>query len=279
MELSALKTAILANKIPNMLVFEVEEPTLARQYIDKISSTTNKPPKFYDKAEEAIYDFTTNLRDDYVFVIQDSRTAKIEDLWDACITPDRHIIIYLSEIDRKSKFYRDNQDYVVPFKKVDTYSLLAYLQKLCKINSVEISQDKLLRVIEFCNGDLGCILNEMDKIFVMQQDNSNLLVEYMEKEGFSDYRKVNVYTMVDKIMKKNTSALYDIQKLSESPVGILVLIYTNARRNLFYAKDEYYSKVMLLCIDMYNKIISGKMGAEYALKYVLYQLILGGSTE
>ena len=63
------KTLILKNTIPNVLIFIGEEQALTRQYFEKLTTTLNKYHKFYDTADAVLYDVTTNLRDDYLFII------------------------------------------------------------------------------------------------------------------------------------------------------------------------------------------------------------------
>ena len=274
MEIKELKNLILSNKVPELIIFDVIEPTLARQYIDKISDTTNKHPKFYDSAEEVIVEISTNLREDFLFIIyNDEKIFKNEDYLQQLKRENRNVILYFSSIDRKTSFYKNHIRDIVSFEKLDRLSILVYLQKRCKENKVEIDQDKLLSLIDYCDCDLGCVINEIDKIFTLHIENSNLLVDYMMNNGFSDYRKTNIYNFVNKIMKKDISVLEDYQKIDSSVVSLMYLIYTTARNYLIRGGVySYYGDIISKSINIYNSIIDGSMSSDYALKHFLCEV-------
>ena len=54
----------------------------------------------------------------------------------------------------------------------------------------------------------------------------------MLNHGFPDYRKVNVYTFIDKVLCRNKEALKDLYKIEDKSVGLIVLLYNNARKKL-----------------------------------------------
>ena len=270
MDIKLLKNDILTNNIPNFLIFLEEEPALSKQYIQHISSTLNKPYKYYDTADEVIYDTSTNLREDFVYIIyNDNKVLKNENYVKELSSIDRNIIVVFSDIDKKSDFYKNNKKYIVAFEKLDLYSILAYAQKLCKVNKVNIEQEKLIRLIENCDCCLGCVMNELDKIFILGQENSNILVDYMNKNGFPDYRKTNVYSFVNKVLSRDKTMFVDLMKIDESPVGIIYLIYNNARKRLIDTRNPLYGFIMQKCFEVYNGIIDGSMSDEYALKYMV----------
>lgn len=274
MDIKVLKSSISTGNIPNFLIFVEEEPSLSKQYIQFISDTAGKAYKYYDSADSVIYEIQTNLKDDYVYVIyNDDKVLKNLAYIDSLIKLNRSIIVCLPSLDRNSNLYKTYENYVVWFEKLDKYTLLAYANKLCKNHKITIDQNKLQTLIEYCDCNLGEIINELDKIFVLEQSNSNLLVDYMMENGFSDFRQTNVFKYVNKILNKDVSALNDLIKLDENVVSVIFIVYNQSRARLINTKQSYYGKVMRICFDVYSQIIDGSINSDYALKYLTYKIL------
>ena len=275
MEIKLLKSSILSNNIPNFLIFITEEQALSKQYIESMTNTLNKAFKYYRSAKEAIYDIETNLREDYLYIISnDESLLHDEYLISTLINSRRNVIVCFDELDKSSNFYKSNKDYIVDFKKLDKYTLLAYAQKLCKVHKCRINQEKLIMLIDYCNCDLGILLNELDKIFLLDQENSNILVDYLLENGFIDYRGASIFKFIDMVLNKDTNAFNYLARLDDSPVNIVFNMYNMAKRRLLATKNTFYGKVMQLCYKIYNGIIDGTLGADYAIKYLLMRLYL-----
>lgn len=274
MDVKVLKSNLNAGNVPNFLIFVEEEPALSKQYIKFVSDTANKAYKYYDSAEQVIYDIATNLKDDYVYIIyNDEKILKNLSFIDTLISFNRNIIVCLPSLDKSTNLYKIHKNYVVWFEKLDKYTLLAYAQKLCNKNKVAIDQDKLLTMIEWCNCNLGEMLNELDKVFTLGQANSNTLVDYMMNNGFSDYREVNTYNYINKILNRDMSALRDAVNIDDSPVGLAFGIYNQARNRLLSTKNCYYGKVMKKCFEVYNGVVDGTLNGKSALKYLTYSIL------
>ena len=273
MDIKLLKSSILSNSVPDFLVFITEEPALSRQYIESIASTLNKAFKYYNSAREVIYDMTTNLREDYLYVVSnDKDLLSNQDLVDALVDLRRNVIICFDSLDKSSNFYKVNKNFVVEFKKLDEHTLLAYAQKLCKTHKCNINQDKLITLIEYCRCDLGVLLNELDKIFLLEQENSNVLVDYLLNNGFVDYRDSNIFEFINMVLNKDPAAFDYLLRLNDSPVSIVFNMYNMAKKRLLSSKNTFYGTVMQLCHSVYSGIIDGTLGADYAIKYLLMRL-------
>lgn len=273
MDIKVLKASITANTLPKFFIFVEKEPALCKQYITAMSNTLGKAYSYYNTADEVLYDITTNLRNDYLYVIyDDKKILENLDYIEHLIKTGRHIIVSFSELDKGSALYKKYKEYVTIFNKLDEWTLLAYLQKQCKENKVSIEQDKLRVLINRCDCNLGMILNEMDKIFTLAQSNSNLLMEYMLNNGFSDFRKINIFVFIDKLLAKDKTAFEDLIKITDSPVTIIYNLYKTAKKRLFNTRKPFYGYIMSLCYEIYNGIIDGTMSDKYALKYLMLQL-------
>lgn len=275
MDIKLLKTDILSNNIPNFLIFEVYEYALAEQYIDYISSTINKPIKLYYSSKEAIYDIETNLKEDNLYIIYNDKNVTIDDtLVDKLINSKRNIIVYYTELDKRSSFYKNNKNYIVEFKKLDKNTLLAYAIKLCKDKKCSIDQGKLITLIEYCNNDLGILINELDKIFTLEQENSNVLTKYLLEEGFIDYRETNIFDFINLILNKDKKAFEYYLRINESPVNILINLFNISKKRFISSRNLFYKDVMKLSYNLYCRILSGTIDSSYSIKYLMLKVFI-----
>lgn len=275
MDIKLLKSDILSNNIPKFLMFIMNEQCLCKQYITSMSDTLNKPYKYYDSADGVIYDITTNMRDDYLYIILNDKAMLTNQTYvQKLIELGRNIVVCFNDVDKTTSFYKNNKEYFVSFDKLDKYTLLAYAQKLLAKNKITVDQDKVLTMIEYCNCDLGIMLNELDKIITLSQDNSNVLVDYMLVNGFSDYRSVNIFKFIQKVLSGDKSALTDWSKIDDSPAGLFYTIYNQSKDRLINTKNEKYIKYMKLCYKLYSGIIDGTVNDKYAMQYFLSEVLL-----
>ena len=271
MDLKLLKSDIQSNNIPNFLVFNVDEPALAKQYIKQMSSTLNKYTKYYDTLDEVIYETTTNLKDDYLYIVLNP-IIKDAHIIETIINLNRNIILYFTELDSKSLLYKSYKDFIVDFKKIDKYTILAYLMKYLNMHKITVEQNKLDRLIDYCNCNFSLCINEIDKIVTLGQDNSNILVEYMLSNGFSDYRKVNIFVFIQKILNKDKSVFEDVFKIDDSAISIFTILYNQAKNRLIKYNNNFYAHIMNLCYRLDCGIKDGTINAESALDYLLVEV-------
>ena len=272
MDIKLLKSDILSNNIPNFLIFNVKEYSLAKQYIEYISNTVNKQSKYYFSYKEALYDMETNIKEDFLYIIyNDNSLIKSYDSLNLSLY-NKNIIIYFSDIDKSSNFYKKFEKYIVNFDKLDNNTLLAYALRLCKNNKCLIDQEKLIKLIEYCNNDLSILLNELDKIFILEQENSNVLVQYLLDNGSIDYRETNVFDFINLILNRDIKAFEYFNRINESPITFLINMFNMSKRKLFSTRNLFYKDIMKLCYGIYCGIIDGTFNASYAISYILMRI-------
>ena len=278
MDIKLLKSSIFSNTIPKFLIFFVEEPALYRQYIHSISNTVCKDFEIYSSAKEVIYTIDSNIKDDCIYVIFDDLKISLDEMNRLASSGKNVIVCYNSplsdipqEVQNVLKKFNDNS---VAFNKVDKDTILAYSLKLCKNNKCSVNTDVLIKLIDYCNCDLGIVMNELNKIFLLEQSNSNVLVNYLLNECFIDYRDVSVWKLVNLILDRNTESFSVCQEVDESPVTILTLLYNSAFNKLKETNAVAYSRLMKMCFSIQKGILDGTIEQEYALKYLMIRWIL-----
>ena len=274
MDIKELKSYISANNIPKFLIFNVENALLCKQYLVSISSTLGKHYKYYDTADEVLYETSTNLKDDYLYIIlNDDKVLKNQNYITELKNTNRNVVLYYSELDIKSNFFSTNQSDIVTFKQLDKYTIVAYLMKQLEKSKIDISQDKIETLVDYCNCDLGCCMNELDKIIVLGQSNSNAVFKYLADKGFSDYRRTNIFTFLNKLLNKDISVFDDASRLDENFIGLLVLLYKNARTRLLSTNNHRYADIMQLCYKLDSCIKDGRLKDTYLLDYLLLKVM------
>ena len=94
----------------------------------------------------------------------------------------------------------------------------------------------------------------------------------MLENGFSDYRKFNVYNFISRVMSKDLSAFNLLYKIDDSTVGIIYSLYTTARKKFLDTKNTYFINVMKISMKTYQSIMNGSIDQKYALKLILSSL-------
>lgn len=276
MELSLLKADILSNNIPKFLIFNVEEPFLCKQYIQQMSNTLNKYYKYFDTADEILYETSSNFKEDYIYIaLEDTNILKKCNYIDELIKTNRNIILYYNGMDKTSSFYNTYKKYIVNFSSVDKYTIVAYLLKAVKDdpNVQDISQDKLEELVDYCDCNFSKTMLEFEKIITLGQKKSTYVTDYMLHNGFSDYRKTNTFEFVQKILNKDESAFNDVLKITDSPITIFTILYKQARLRLLNTGNIVYSNIMQLCFNLDCGIKDGTVDANSALGYLLLKVM------
>ena len=275
MNIKTLKASILSNTIPNFLVFFIEEPALYRQYIHSISSTLGKDYEIYSTVKEAIYDIETGIKEDHIYVVFDDVEISEEEINKITGFNKNVILCYnCKQSDLKLKNIKNFDSYknsFVSFYKLDKDTLLAYAIKLCKTNKCTIEQEILIRLIDYCNNDLGIMVSELDKIFILEQSNSNVLVNYLLNEGFIDYRDVALADFVGAVVRRDKEAVKMYRKIDDPPVTVLMFLYNYALDRLKTTRNSAYVKLLKLCFNLQKGIVDGTVDSSYAIEYLLYR--------
>lgn len=273
MDIKILKEKIKTNSIPGFMIFNVNEPLLAKQYITQISNTLNKYFRYYDNLKEVIYEITTNLKDDFLYIVLDYQvTPEDTNDIDYIINSNRNIILYYSD-PGNFKINSKYSEYVIDFNNVDKNSMLGYALKILKDKNININQDKVEEIINYCNCNYSIFINELDKIITLGQQDSNVLVDYMLNNGFSDYRKINIFNFSNKILNRDKSVFDDAYRFKDSVVTLLSILYNCAKNRLIKYNNINYSNIMKTIIDIDSSIKDGSMDDSYALNYLLLKVM------
>lgn len=234
MELSELQQDILSNNFNPIYVFIGEEYEIMKIYISQIK----KPVVPLFSVEEVVRLCNTSSlfgNSSKVYEVYDDEDfIKDEKAWQniSTILGNSTLILRLSDIDKRSKFYKHFSSNIVEFNKLPHNILIKYVKKV-----INLSDKYVEELIEMCDGSYSTILLEANKINnYTYDDNKDLAFEKLKADGIlanKTYNNLPLY-FVDYLLNKNSAmACFLSEELkNESEVYILAVAYNGFRQVL-----------------------------------------------
>ena len=318
MDVSTLKAKIKSKQIPNYLIFTGPEWKVQQIYIQQIAKSTNSEIVRIDSIKDVASTLRSKafvcssklflVRDDIELLQADSNV--IQSILNAL--QSNLLIHVLTTVDKRKKYYKDNQDRIVEFEPLPDAMLKKYIKK-----AINLSDNNCQRLIEVCEHDYGRCLLEIDKIerySIERYTEFNSGVGNDFDSAFQDLVKDGtiyqpphntVFDLVNAVLDRKVNAAFDLlhqcYELGETTMGMLALIYNNAKAVLqiqTYTGDnlskgtgltgwqiknakshvrKYSDKELIRMMRMIQKIElgikTGKIEEEYAMSYLFVSVL------
>lgn len=242
--------AQIKNKTPDKFyIFTGDEWEVQRIYVNKIiecgsfqrMNNDSVAGVFTKLRNKSIFSKPTCyvIRDDAEFIKNETAWSKVEE-----VLEDNIIILELSNIDKRSKFYKHYKDKIIDFERLSDDVLIKYIQR-----EIDLSERNCRRLIDICDGNYGRILLEIDKIRcyalyaypeVGNEDNSgdyNRSFEELLKDG-TIYQppKDMVFDWVDAVLRRKINDAFSLyaecERKGVSVLVMLSVLYTNTKQVL-----------------------------------------------
>lgn len=318
MLIQELQEAIIKNQIDfligDKIIFTGEETYLENTYVKQIAKITKSKLIFADSFLEIKKSLTTNTMMDKnkVFVIRNNNEfIKNQDLFKNIIPANgKYLILIYDKLDKRSSFFKDNQDKIVNFEKMTENQLLKVIRKNHKFDG--LSDENCYMLIDIVNKDYGRLLLELDKFKAMiicsdlwvehgaPDLDSNELFEYcLDVDLF--YREVNdtVFSLIDSILEKDKIKSYNLLKNAKygefDVFSLMGLLYSNYKNMLllkcsdnininaftknklknllrYYTTNQIINNLKLIQ-DTEQGIKTGKIESDIADEYLLAKLL------
>jgi DNA polymerase III delta subunit len=232
MELVELNKQLRAGTPSNFYIFVGEEIGLQNVYlkqfgeykrVDTVSEVLSKltiKGFGFNKSSKEVY----VVRDDLDFLTNKHLEENIKQLEKAKLGI---LIIQVTNVNKKSAWYKTLKDYAVEFNKLTPTQLIHQIQHY----NLTDNKDTLKYFVSACNNDYTTILNEIDKYNrlyaagVYKTFSIDTLLDMMPPKY--DY---TVFDFIDLVLKHDMKAIQVMDLLLEqnqSPLGILSLLYQN----------------------------------------------------
>lgn len=244
MKLPDLQKQIVSKSIDRVLLLYGEEVAVMDIYLNKIYAATAGDVLRFDSVKEAYAKLVQRriskgvsrvfvVRDDKEFFKADKEWAKV---FNAAESSNDYLILIYSSMDRRSKFYKQNQERLCEFEKLSSSVLAGYIEKLLPGMNSRLKE----QFAEVCECSYSRILLEADKIKHYAK------VSYLDyNEAFKELLKQGViyqpigditFLFTDAILTRNKrdTAKYMLQAkaIGESEILTLSVLYNGFKQIL-----------------------------------------------
>lgn len=248
MNIAELKTKIVMNEIPNILVFTGEEMGIMDIYIKAIQDKLKYQVSKIDTVLDAfnLSSGRSIFKVNKLFICVDDLTfLKQEEGWDnlSKVLGDNKIILKYHNYDARLGFWKKFQQETVIFERMNNNILAQHLSK-----EYDLSIENAMLLGASCNNDyIRCKL-ELDKV----NDFANSKSISMNDAFKSCYNNVlcldvdsNVFEFVNSVLTRNYTKIlifYSNLKAKNEPVVKLLSLLYNGFKNLLIAQTITSSK-------------------------------------
>lgn len=241
MELLDLMKKISQNDIPHFLILFGEEQKILDIYIEHILSATKGKRVCKDSISSVMQSVGKKSLDKSIkvyTVIDDMNFLTAEKKWDGVKQSLKrdYLILRYHSLDKRSAFIKHNKQDSVEFSHLSKDILCQYISK----DLPDLSEEIDSKIIDYCGGDYGRILMEIDKIKQYSSVRTDLTINscfvQLDKQGL-------FHKEIGDITFELTNAVLGgypetaIQKLDEAkrkgePTMRIITILYNGFRNL-----------------------------------------------
>lgn len=219
MNLQELQKQIINKELNNIYIFTGEEIAIQKIYINKIAEVNNLEIQYVEDFK-SIYNKLNindimNIKKLYV-IIDDIEYTKQEKIWQEKIDTNGNIIIFkFNELDKRSKFYKQFENYIIEFNKLSDEILIQYIQK----ELPNLYPENCKKLINICNSSYNQILLEIDKIKQVEMkcndtySKTNNIFEDLEQKG-AFHKEISdiTFEFIEKVLRRDIKAVFDLQK-------------------------------------------------------------------
>lgn len=238
MDIGLLKRQIKSKQLGHFYVFTGIESKVQDIYLDKMAEISGAVIKRIESVSEC-YAQTATLfsntklyvcRDDMQFIKSDKALSNICE-----VLGDNILVLVMSNIDKRSKLYKQFNDLIVEFNPLSTELLYKYIGK-----EIQLSSYWLDKFIEVCENSYSRILIEIDKIktyaTAMNITYDKSLAELLQCGAIYTPPKDAIFTFVDCVLKRDVKSAYDNYldccAIGEPSLRLLTVLYSNFKKVL-----------------------------------------------
>lgn len=311
MDVATLKAKIKTKQLPSYLIFSGPEWKVQQIYIQQISKVTGKDTRRIDSVAD-IYSKLRNrsfVQKPLIYIVRDDKelmnSEKLQQQISNGLLGDNMLILLLTSIDKRTKFYKQYKDAIIDFEALSDAMLKKYILK-----EIKLSESNIQRLIDICEHDYGRILLEIDKIKQMcrvQYDcTDDEVVEHLIKDGTIYEPPYDaIFDLVDAILDRKVNKAFDLLQQSyevgEATMVMLSVLYNNAKavlqvqtyegnkitegtgltgwqiKNAKSHVGRYSDEELIYIVRLVQKVESGiktgRMEDEFAMQYLLTHIM------
>lgn len=238
-----VKSHIQKKEFLPVYIFTGEEVGIQGIYIDMIGKVSEKEVCRLDTFQDVFQQLRKSsiLSTSKVYVVRDD-TAIMDDvkaqqiLFDKKFIGDNIVILVYSSMDKRKKFYKENQDLICEFEPLDEKMLTKYIKK-----EINLSEKNCQALIQICENSYTRIMLEADKIkqYVNRlgpaETQDAVFVKFLKNGVIYQPPTDAIFDFVDAVMQRKVKAFDLMQESFESGEASMVMIsvlYNNIKQTL-----------------------------------------------
>lgn len=227
MNILELKKELNSGVKRNLYIFVGKERGMANLYINKImGSNYVRANSLSDIAHRLTSKGLFSVSNNFV-VCDDKKATELTLGALKTMVGNNTLILYFTELDGRSKFYKEVKNEIVAFDKLNHNSIVNYI-----LGQVDMD-DKVAEVLaNRCNNDYSRVCLEVDKLIALNEPITMEIVNDLVAMTLDDV----IFDMVDCVICKYKDVAYKLcyglVEQGESPIKIISLLYMNFRQLL-----------------------------------------------
>lgn len=248
MELLHLMKKISQNDIPHFLILFGEEQKILDIYVEHILSATKGKRICKDSVSSVMQSVGKKSLDKSIkvyTVIDDVDFLTADKKWDSVKQSLKrdYLILRYHSIDKRSAFIKHNKQDSVEFSHLSKDVLCQYISR----DLPDLSEENATKLIEYCGGDYGRILMEIDKITQYNEYIANLTngisvndcFEELDNQGLFHKEIGDItFELTDAVLggypEKAIQKLDEAKRKGEPAMRIVTILYSGFRNLLAY---------------------------------------------
>ena len=246
MTVQEVKTQIKNKSVKHFYIFAGQESKVIDIYINKIAECRKLEVVRADCISEIYSKFLSKslVANDYCYVLRDDKELLTQDkLWDSLavenVQGNNIVILVLTNVDKRSKFYKRFKDDIVEFEHMPENVLIKYIKK-----ELPLSEQNCKKLIDICESDYNRILLELDKIKqykacdIFEDDNESdkIFRELLAQGVIYQPPKDAIFDFVDCVLKHKVNQSFELLEnccgVGESNIVLLSVLYNNVKQVL-----------------------------------------------
>lgn len=262
MNLMELKNKILKKEDIFPIIFTGEEAGIMEIYINEISCLFNQQIKRVDLIKDALNNSKQSSlfnNKEYIYLIKDDKMFyKDEEQWKFLLNQSKKFILVYSDLDTRTRFFKEFEDKIVIFNVLDAKQLSRYI-----IKDTGLDKEKAEQMAINCGLDYLTIKMEVDKLLRYKEESGlsiGIAFEKAAKEKILQVRWEDLFEdFVDSVMRRNTvDALKKWQGLKQSgqsELKALAFIYNSFKQLLLVKYEQanlYFTNLLKPFIKLYS---------------------------
>ena len=248
MELLDLMKKISQNDIPHFLILFGEEQKILDIYIEHILSTTKGKRVCKDSVSSVMQSVGKKSLDKSIkvyTVTDDTDFLTTDKKWDSVKQSLKrdYLILRYHSLDKRSAFIKHNKQDSVEFSHLSKDVLCQYISR----DLPDLREENATKLIEYCGGDYGRILMEIDKItqyneYIADLTNGisvNDCFEELDNQGLFHKEIGDItFELTDAVLggypEKAIQKLDEAKRKGEPAMRIVTILYSGFRNLLAY---------------------------------------------